>query len=261
MSESGLMMRLMHWKGGVVVVEERGVMAVEELGVVVEVEPGVEGNGKKIRVVVETRVVMVDLMAVTMGGDSGGGGYNGGDKRGYRGHGGGHNGGEGGSGGGNFGGGSDDGEGGGHGGGGDGGGSGGDAGCQGDVYGCGRYDSYGDGGLCSNGGGGVVRQRFGDYFIGVPSSDVAMHESQTYISLGEMLSNLLGSEGLDAEFGGSCFLDKISMIMQEDDLARHRSQECIPDEMEHDRDRDEDEFSKLSSENANNNNLYNGHQH
>ncbi|XP_057734132.1 glycine-rich protein DOT1-like [Arachis stenosperma] len=78
--------------------------------------------------------VMVDLMAVTMGGDGGGSGYDRGDRGGYRSHGGGCDGGEGGSCGANFGGGSDDGEGGGHGGGGDGRGSGGDVGCLGCIW-------------------------------------------------------------------------------------------------------------------------------
>ncbi|RYQ83288.1 hypothetical protein Ahy_B10g101942 [Arachis hypogaea] len=58
----------------------------------------------------------------------------------------------------------------------------------------------------------------------VAMCDVAMHESQKCISLGQMLLNLLGSEGLDTDFGESRFLDEISMIMQEDDLARRRSQ-------------------------------------
>ncbi|QHO45563.1 uncharacterized protein DS421_6g180020 [Arachis hypogaea] len=59
-------------------------------------------------------------------------------------------------------------------------------------------------------------------FVRVSSSDEAVHEIQTYISLSEILSDLLGNEGLDAEFGGSRFLDEISVTMQEDDLARCR---------------------------------------
>ncbi|RYR47061.1 hypothetical protein Ahy_A07g032973 [Arachis hypogaea] len=50
-----------------------------------------------------------------------------------------------------------------------------------------------------------------------------VHESQMYISSGEMLLDLLGSEDLDAKFGGSRFIEKISVIMQEDDLARRKS--------------------------------------
>ncbi|XP_015935710.1 uncharacterized protein LOC107461678 [Arachis duranensis] len=72
-------------------------------------------------------------------------------------------------------------------------------------------------------GGNVSGHGFGDYFIGIPTCDKSLAEHQTYISLGQMLSELMGSEGLDAKFGGSHFFDEISMIMQEDELARRRS--------------------------------------
>ncbi|XP_015965310.1 uncharacterized protein LOC107489037 [Arachis duranensis] len=81
------------------------------------------------------------------------------------------------------------------------------------AFGGGGYDSYGGGALCNAGGGGDTGRGFGDYFIGCPSNDTAMHDSQTWMSPDEMLSNLLGSEGLDAKYGGSRFLEKISIIM------------------------------------------------
>ncbi|QHO11193.1 uncharacterized protein DS421_15g496030 [Arachis hypogaea] len=39
-----------------------------------------------------------------------------------------------------------------------------------------------------------------------------------------MFSDFLAGDGLDAEFGGTHFLDKINAIMQEDDAARRRLQ-------------------------------------
>ncbi|XP_020979250.1 aspartate, glycine, lysine and serine-rich protein-like [Arachis ipaensis] len=135
--------------------------------------------------------------------DGGGGsGYDGGDG----GHGGGHDGGMGG------------GSGGGEGGGGGGAGGSLNGDCYG--YGGGGDDGYSGGGLGGDGGGGD-----GDYFV---SSDMAMHENQTYISPGDLLSNLLSNEGLDAEFRGSRILDDISMLMQENDLERRRSQVARP---------------------------------
>ncbi|RYR27350.1 hypothetical protein Ahy_B01g051398 [Arachis hypogaea] len=72
-------------------------------------------------------------------------------------------------------------------------------------------------------GGSVPGREFGDYFVWVPTCDDSLAEHQTYISLGQMLSELMGSEGLDVEFGGSHFLDEINIIMQEYELARRRS--------------------------------------
>ncbi|RYR72599.1 hypothetical protein Ahy_A02g006829 [Arachis hypogaea] len=58
--------------------------------------------------------------------------------------------------------------------------------------------------------------------------DQDVHESQTYISSSQLLSDLLTNEGLDAEFGGSHFLEEISVIMQEDKAARQRSHATGP---------------------------------
>jgi len=55
-------------------------------------------------------------------------------------------------------------------------------------------DCYDDGIEAGYRGGGDGGRRFGDYFVGIFNSDEAVHESQTYISPGEMLSYLLGSE-------------------------------------------------------------------
>ncbi|RYQ85911.1 hypothetical protein Ahy_B10g105550 [Arachis hypogaea] len=68
----------------------------------------------------------------------------------------------------------------------------------------------------SGGAGGA----FGDYFVGVPNDDHPVHESQTWVSPGRLLSDKLTSDGLDAEFGSSHFLEEISVIMQEDEAAR-----------------------------------------
>ncbi|QHO20441.1 uncharacterized protein DS421_11g337980 [Arachis hypogaea] len=88
----------------------------------------------------------------------------------------------------------------------------------GEWYGSGVGDgsAQGDSGLGSG--------PLGDYFVGVPGDDHALHESQTWVSQGILFSDLLASDGLDAEFGGSHFLDEISAIMQEDDAARRRGQ-------------------------------------
>ncbi|RYQ98574.1 hypothetical protein Ahy_B07g086323 [Arachis hypogaea] len=82
--------------------------------------------------------------------------------------------------------------------------------------------SGGDGGRVGGGsadGADIPGCGFGDYFARVPTCDDSLQEHQTYISPGQMWSDLLGSEGLEAEFGASHFLDEISMIMQEDELA------------------------------------------
>ncbi|QHN81570.1 uncharacterized protein DS421_20g688020 [Arachis hypogaea] len=54
-----------------------------------------------------------------------------------------------------------------------------------------------------------------------------LQESTPWVSLGMMFSDLLASDGLDADFGGSHFLDEISAIMQEDDAARRRGQTSV----------------------------------
>ncbi|RYR60860.1 hypothetical protein Ahy_A04g017933 [Arachis hypogaea] len=58
-----------------------------------------------------------------------------------------------------------------------GGGGGGGRGGVGHDYGCDGYDSYGGGGLCDDGGDENAGGGFGDYFVGVPSSDMAIHDS------------------------------------------------------------------------------------
>ncbi|RYR55473.1 hypothetical protein Ahy_A06g030684 [Arachis hypogaea] len=88
----------------------------------------------------------------------------------------------------------------------------------GEWYGSGVGDDL------DQGGGGLEGGQFGDYFVGVPNDDHAVHESQTWVSPGQLFSALLTNDGLDAEFGGSHFLVEISAIMQENDAARRRTQ-------------------------------------
>ncbi|QHN85706.1 uncharacterized protein DS421_16g539650 [Arachis hypogaea] len=64
----------------------------------------------------------------------------------------------------------------------------------------------------------------GDYFVGVSSDDQTLQESTPWVSPGSMFSDFLAGDGLDADFGGSHFLDEISTIMQEDEAARRRGQ-------------------------------------
>ncbi|RYQ96313.1 hypothetical protein Ahy_B08g092020 [Arachis hypogaea] len=54
--------------------------------------------------------------------------------------------------------------------------------------------------------------------------DQTLQESTPYVSPGTMFSDFLASDGLDADFGGSHFLDEITAIMQEDVAARRRGQ-------------------------------------
>ncbi|RYR23302.1 hypothetical protein Ahy_B03g068543 [Arachis hypogaea] len=88
----------------------------------------------------------------------------------------------------------------------------------GEWYGSGMGDgsAHGDVGLGSG--------PLDDYFVGVPDDDHTLQESQPWVSLGMLFSDLLASDGLDADFGGSHFLDEISAIMQEDDAARRWGQ-------------------------------------
>ncbi|RYQ92749.1 hypothetical protein Ahy_B09g098967 [Arachis hypogaea] len=88
----------------------------------------------------------------------------------------------------------------------------------GEWYGSG----VGDG--SAQGDGGLGLGPLGDYFVGVPADDHTLHESQPWVSLGMLFSDLLASDGLDVDFGGSHFLNEISAIMQEDDAARRRGQ-------------------------------------
>ncbi|QHO06214.1 uncharacterized protein DS421_14g452800 [Arachis hypogaea] len=64
----------------------------------------------------------------------------------------------------------------------------------------------------------------GDYFVDVPTDDHTLQESQPWVNPGTLFSDLLASDGLDADFGGSHFLDEISAIMQENDAARRWGQ-------------------------------------
>ncbi|RYR25389.1 hypothetical protein Ahy_B02g059105 [Arachis hypogaea] len=64
----------------------------------------------------------------------------------------------------------------------------------------------------------------GDYFVGVPADDQTLQESTPWVSLGSMFPDFLAGDGLDAEFGGSHFLDEISAIMQEDEASRRWGQ-------------------------------------
>ncbi|RYR09975.1 hypothetical protein Ahy_B05g078420 [Arachis hypogaea] len=73
------------------------------------------------------------------------------------------------------------------------------------------------------GDGGLGSGPLGDYFVGVSGDDHAVHESQIWVSPRTLFSDLLVSDGLDVEFGSSHFLDKISAIMQEDDVARRQA--------------------------------------
>ncbi|QHO02699.1 uncharacterized protein DS421_13g425980 [Arachis hypogaea] len=88
----------------------------------------------------------------------------------------------------------------------------------GEWYGSGLGDgsAHRDGGLGSG--------PLGDYFVGVPTDDHTLQESQPWVSPGTLFSDLLASDGLDADFGESHFLDEISAIMQEDDAARRPGQ-------------------------------------
>ncbi|RYR65420.1 hypothetical protein Ahy_A03g011352 [Arachis hypogaea] len=57
-----------------------------------------------------------------------------------------------------------------------------------------------------------------------PGDDHTLQESQPWGSPGTLYADLLASDGLDADFGGSHFLDEISAIMMEDDAARWQGQ-------------------------------------
>ncbi|QHN96035.1 uncharacterized protein DS421_18g614920 [Arachis hypogaea] len=88
----------------------------------------------------------------------------------------------------------------------------------GEWYGSGMGDGadHGDGGLGSG--------PLGDYFVGVPADDQTLQESTPCVSPGTMFSDFLKCDGLDADFGGSHFLDEITAIMQKDDAAGRRGQ-------------------------------------
>ncbi|QHO13182.1 uncharacterized protein DS421_15g513280 [Arachis hypogaea] len=62
----------------------------------------------------------------------------------------------------------------------------------------------------------------GDYFVGVPTHDQTLQESTPWVSSGSQWADFLASDTLDADFGGSHFLDEITAIMQEDVSARRR---------------------------------------
>ncbi|QHN83354.1 uncharacterized protein DS421_20g704050 [Arachis hypogaea] len=86
----------------------------------------------------------------------------------------------------------------------------------GEWYGSGMGDGV------DQGDGGLGLGPLGDYFVGVPADDQTLQESTPWVSPGTMFSDFMASDGLDADFGGSHFLDEITAIMQEDDAAcRH----------------------------------------
>ncbi|RYR25208.1 hypothetical protein Ahy_B02g058864 [Arachis hypogaea] len=88
----------------------------------------------------------------------------------------------------------------------------------GEWYGSGMGDG------ADQGDAGLGLGPLGDYFVGVPAHDQTLQESTPWVSPGTMFSDFLAGDGLDADFGGSYFLDEISAIMQEDDAARRRGQ-------------------------------------
>ncbi|QHN81369.1 uncharacterized protein DS421_20g686280 [Arachis hypogaea] len=88
----------------------------------------------------------------------------------------------------------------------------------------GEWYGSGMGNGANHGDGGLGFGPLGDYFVGVPADDQTLQESTPWVSPGMMFSDFLAGDGLDADFGGSHFLDEITAIMQEDDAARRRGQ-------------------------------------
>ncbi|QHN93548.1 uncharacterized protein DS421_17g593660 [Arachis hypogaea] len=84
------------------------------------------------------------------------------------------------------------------------------------------WSGMGDGADCGDIG--LGSGPLGDYFVGVPGHDQTLQESTPWVSPGSQWADFLASDTLDADFGGSHFLDKISAIMQEDVAARRRGQ-------------------------------------
>ncbi|RYQ97479.1 hypothetical protein Ahy_B08g093526 [Arachis hypogaea] len=78
--------------------------------------------------------------------------------------------------------------------------------------------------VMQTGDGGLGSGPLGNYFVGFPAHDQTLQESTPWVSPTTMFSDFLAGDGLDADFGGSHFLDEISGIMQEDDAARRRGQ-------------------------------------
>ncbi|QHN88892.1 uncharacterized protein DS421_16g567380 [Arachis hypogaea] len=64
----------------------------------------------------------------------------------------------------------------------------------------------------------------GDYFVGVPADNQTPQENTPWVIPGSMFSEFPAGDGIDADFGGSHFLDEITTIMQEDEAARRRGQ-------------------------------------
>ncbi|RYR72918.1 hypothetical protein Ahy_A02g007142 [Arachis hypogaea] len=71
--------------------------------------------------------------------------------------------------------------------------------------------AHGEAGL----GEGLLR----DYFVGVPGDDHTLQKSTPWVSPGSTFLDFLAGVGLDADFGGSPFLDDISALMQDDEAA------------------------------------------
>ncbi|QHO22709.1 uncharacterized protein DS421_12g357470 [Arachis hypogaea] len=71
---------------------------------------------------------------------------------------------------------------------------------------------------------GLGEGMLGDYFIGVPTDDQTPQEHTPWVIPGSTFSEFLAGDGIDADFGGSHFLDEITTMLQEDEAACRRVQ-------------------------------------
>ncbi|RYR38687.1 hypothetical protein Ahy_A09g043834 [Arachis hypogaea] len=85
-------------------------------------------------------------------------------------------------------------------------------------------EGYATGDPTAHGEAGLGEGPLGDYFVGVSSDDHTLQESTPWVSPGSTFSDFLAGVGYDGDFGGSPFLDDISAIMHDDEVARGRSQ-------------------------------------
>ncbi|XP_015964832.1 uncharacterized protein LOC107488585 [Arachis duranensis] len=85
-------------------------------------------------------------------------------------------------------------------------------------------EGYAIGDPSAHGEAGLEEGPLRDYFIGVLGDDQTLQESTPWVSPSSTFSDFLAGVGLDADFGGSHFLDEISAIMQEDEAARGQGQ-------------------------------------
>ncbi|QHO54064.1 uncharacterized protein DS421_2g53370 [Arachis hypogaea] len=83
-------------------------------------------------------------------------------------------------------------------------------------------DGMGDG--TEPGDTGLGGVSLGDYFVGVPAHDQPQQEGTPWVIPESQWSDFLGSDTLDADFGGPQFLADITAIMQEDVQARRRGE-------------------------------------